>query len=122
MVADTAEPYFTLMYLPFDMDAMDADMPRFKQPVKTPHINDKGFVIYYTNGCPFNAKYVPILEKSAAEHGIGFKSIRIDSLEDAKNAPAAWTNYAVFYDGKYITNEMLSEKKFLAMNEELSKN
>jgi ribosomal protein S18 acetylase RimI-like enzyme len=122
MVADTAEPYFTLMYLPFDMDAMDADMPRFKQPVKTPHINDKGFVIYYTNGCPFNAKYMPILEKSAAEHGIGFKSIRIDSLEDAKNAPAAWTNYAVFYDGKYITNEMLSEKKFLALNEELSKN
>ena len=33
----------------------------------------------------------------------------------AQNAPIAWTNYAVFYNGVYITNEILSERKVLAL-------
>lgn len=77
------------------------------------------FDFYYTNGCPFTAKYVPILEKCAMEHGITLTTITIESREKAQNAPFAWTNFAVFYDGKYITNEILSEKKFLALSEQL---
>ena len=36
---------------------------------------------------------------------------KIDSLEKAKAAPAACTAYALFRDGEFITNEILSEKK-----------
>lgn len=116
LVADTAEPNFTLMYLPFEENA---PVPKFREQAKRPHISENGFVLYYTNGCPFTAKYVPVIEACAEQNGIPFKSIHIESREAAQNAPAAWTNYALFYNGEYVTNEILSEKKFLALVEKL---
>lgn len=110
-VADTAEPFFELLYLPFN----EADIPRFKECVKNPQIKEDGYVLYYTHQCPFTAKYVPVLEQAAKEHNISFKSIQINSKEDAQNMPVASTTYALFLDGKFVTNEILSEKKFLKM-------
>lgn len=110
-VADTAEPFFELLYLPFK----EADIPRFKDCVKNPQIKEDGYVLYYTHQCPFTAKYVPVLEQAAKEYNISFKSILINSKEDAQNMPVASTTYALFLDGKFITNEILSEKKFLKM-------
>ena len=115
-VADTAEPNFTLMYLPFADDAL---APKFREQAKRPHISEDGFVLYYTSGCPFTAKYVPIIEDCAKQNGIQFRSVHIDSREAAQSAPAAWTNYALFYNGNYVTNEILSEKKFLALADKL---
>ena len=115
-LADTAEPYFTLLYLPFDGSG---EKPRFKAAVKNPATEGEGFHLYYTPGCPFTAKYVPLIEGCARQRGIAFQSVLLDSREKAQNAPAAWTNYALFYNGKYVTNEILSEKKFLALWEEL---
>lgn len=117
--ADTANPNFTLYYLPF---SPDAPLPSFKDCAKAAVIEDKGFVLYYTSGCPFTAKYVPIIEKYAVSNGIEFKSIYVDSAEKAQNMPAAWTNYALFYNGGFVTNEILSEKKFQALYEKLKGN
>ncbi len=117
-VADKADPNFTLLYLPFDDNA---SVPQFKACVKTPKIDKSGFVIYYTHGCPFTAKYVPIVESFAKEKGIPFESVFIDSKEKAQNAPMAWTNYAVFYNGNYVTNEIQNEKKFMELVERFSK-
>lgn len=117
-VADTANPNFTLMYLPFDESA---SIPKFKNSVKQPHINKQGFVVYYTHGCPFTAKYVPIVEQAAKDNGIPFESVFLDSKEKAQNAPMAWTNYAVFYNGEYVSNEVLNEKKFLELVEHYRK-
>lgn len=111
-VADTAEPFFELLYLPFEEDA---EIPRFKDCVKNPKIDEMGYVLYYTHQCPFTAKYAPLIERAANEHGIPFKSILIDNREQAQNMPVASTTYALFCDGKFITNEILSEKKFLKM-------
>lgn len=115
-IADTAEPYFTLLYLPFKENE---NIPKFKAEAKNPHISEQGFVVYYADGCPFTAKYVPLIEKCAEQNGIKFKSVHIDSREKAQNAPAVWTNYALFYNGEYLTNEIQSEKKFLALAESL---
>lgn len=111
-LADTADPWFHLLYLPFEEKA---PVPKFRNCAKHPQIDAEGYVLYYTNGCPFTAKYVPLLEHIAQENGIPLTTIKIDSREKAQNAPAAWTNYALFYNGSYVTNEILSEKKFLAM-------
>lgn len=116
-IADTAEPCFTLMYLPFHDKG---ELPRFKSCAKTPRIENEGFTLYYTSGCPYTAKYVPIIEKYAVSKEIPFVSVHMDTREKAQNAPAAWTNYALFYNGTYITNEILSEKKFQAICDELS--
>lgn len=115
-VVDNANPNFTLMYLPFDKNA---PTPKFKDKVKQPHTDKQGFVVYYTHGCPFTAKYVPLVEQTAKDKDIPFESVFIDSKEKAQNAPMAWTNYAVFYNGKYVSNEILNEKKFLELVENL---
>ena len=102
--------------MPFDENT---EMPKFKESAKNPHISEKGFVLYYTAGCPYTEKYAPLIEEQARQNGIPFKSIHIDSWEKAQSAPTVWTNYALFYNGEYVTNEILSEKKFLALAESL---
>ncbi|HBN13074.1 MAG TPA: GNAT family N-acetyltransferase [Clostridiales bacterium] len=117
-VADKAEPFFTLMYLPFDESA---PAPKFKEGAKKPQTDKRGFAVYYTHGCPFTAKYVPLVESFARERGIEFESVLIDNKEKAQNAPCVWTNYAVFYNGEYISNEILNEKRFSELVEKLTR-
>jgi len=109
-VADEADNGIQLWYLPFEDKV---DMPQFKECAKHLHIEEKGYVLYYTSQCPFNAKYVPILEQTAKENGIPFKAIHIESRKEAQNAPTPVTNYALFHDGEYVTNEQMNDKKFL---------
>ena len=71
--------------------------------------------MYDTSQCPFNAKYVPVLEQTAKENAIPFHAIHIESREEAQNAPTPITNYALFRDGEYITNEKKKKKKFLKL-------
>jgi thiol-disulfide isomerase/thioredoxin len=72
-------------------------------------------VLYYTSQCPFNAKYVPIVEQTAKENGISFRAVHIESKEQAQNAPTPITTYALFYEGEYITNEQMNGTKFLKL-------
>ena len=111
-VCDESENGILLWYLPFSPDAAK---PAFKECAKRPHINDTGYVLYYTSQCPFNAKYVPIVEAAAKEHGIPFRSVHIKSKEEAQEAPTPVTTYALFYNGEYITNEQMNDTKFLKL-------
>ena len=111
-VCDEADNGIQLWYLSFDNDA---DKPQFKECAKHPHIDEKGYVLYYTSQCPFNAKYVPILDKTAKENDIPFRAIHIESREDAQSAPTPITNYALFHDGEYVTNEQMNDKKFMKL-------
>jgi len=111
-VCDEADNGIQLWYLPF---VMDADKPHFRECAKHPHIEETGYVLYYTSQCPFNAKYVPVLEQTAKENDIPFHAIHIESREEAQSAPTPVTNYALFHDGEYITNEQMSDKKFLKL-------
>ena len=51
----------------------------------------------------------------AKEHGIPLKVIHITDRETAQNAPAPVTTYALFRDGKFLTQSIQSDKKFLAL-------
>lgn len=114
LLADEANPTFQLMYLPFNSKAEDKK-PSFCPQVKEPRVKEKGFVLYYTNQCPYTAKYVPLLEAVAKAKGAKFKTIHIESSGQAQKAPAAVTTYCLFHDGEYLTNEIYSEKKFEAL-------
>lgn len=111
-VADEADNGIQLWYLPFGKDTVK---PQFKKCAKHPHIDEKGYVLYYTNQCPFNGKYVPIVEKCAKDNNITFKAVHLTSKEDAQNAPTPITTYALFKDGEYLTNEQMNDKKFLKL-------
>ncbi len=109
--ADTASPYFELMYMAFDKSA---EKPCFKSSVKETKQNHtgKGFTVYYTSQCPFTAKYIPILENMAKKRNVNFESVHVVTREQAQNAPIPFTTFSLFYNGEFITHEIQSEKKF----------
>ena len=111
-VCDEADNGIQLWFLPF---SDNAEKPRFKECAKHPHIEDSGYVLYYTDQCPFNAKYVPIVEQTAKEHNIPFRAIHIVSKEQARNVPTPITTYALFRNGEYLTNEQMNDTKFLKL-------
>ncbi len=111
-VCDEADNGIQLWALPF---APDEKLPKFKDCARHPRVEEKGWLLYYTNQCPFNAKYVPIVEQTAAEHGIPFRAIRLERREDAQNAPTPVTTYALFHNGAYVTNEQMNDKRFLKL-------
>lgn len=111
-VCDEADNGIQLWYLPFEADA---EAPGFRACAKHPHVDEMGYVLYYTSQCPFNAKYVPVLEQIAKENGIAFHAIHLQSREEAQSAPTPITTYALFHDGAYITNEQMNDKRFLKL-------
>ena len=111
-VSDEADNGIQLWYFPFDKGA---DVPRFKECARHPHIEEMGYVLYYTSQCPFNAKYVPVLEQTAKENDIPFRAIHFENREDVQNAPTPVTSYALFHDGEYVTNEQMNDKRFLKL-------
>lgn len=108
-VCDEADNGIQLWYLPF---AAESEKPCFKDCARHPCVEDSGYVLFYTNQCPFNAKYVPVVEATAKKNGVPFRSVHLESKEEAQNAPTPITTYALFCDGKYLTNEQMNETRF----------
>lgn len=113
-LADTAEPFFALYYLPLNEQA---EVPRFKDHLENSFDQANEYTLFYTAQCPFTAKYVPLLEEIAHEQGINLETVHLDTREAAQAAPCPTTTYALFHKGEFVTNEILSEKKFLALVE-----
>ncbi|MCR5730863.1 MAG: YoaP domain-containing protein [Ruminococcus sp.] len=111
-VCDEADNGIQLWYLPF---TDNAEPPEFRECAKHPHISEDGYVLYYTDQCPFNAKYVPIVEQTAKEQNIPFKAIHIETKEEAQTAPTPITTYALFCNGEYLTNEQMNDKKIIKL-------
>ena len=112
MVADTSSCGIMLMYLPF---GSDTEPPQFNECAKYPMADGDGFVLYYTDQCPFTHYWVPRVEAAAEEHSIPLKTIHIISREQAQNTPAPVTTYALFKDGEFLTQGIQSDKKFLKL-------
>ena len=64
-------------------------------------------------GLPFYDRNM--LDEIAKEKGIPFKAIHLQSKEQAQSAPTPITTYALFYNGKYLTNEQMNDKRFLKL-------
>ena len=100
------------MYLPIESDEQ---LPQFRECAKHPVMEETGFVLYYTDQCPYTYYWVPRVQAEAKEHGIPFKVIHITNTESAQNVPAPVTTYALFRDGQFLTQGIQSDKKFLAL-------
>lgn len=107
-VADTIGEY-ELLYLPFSKGAMK---PIFQMSAKKGEIEEQGMVLYYTAQCPFNEKYAPQLKQWANKLGTDVTLIKITSTTQAQQAPTPCPTYSFFHHGKFVTNEIFSEKKF----------
>lgn len=90
-VADISDCGINLMYLPIEPSAQ---MPKFRECAKHPAIEEIGFVLYYTDQCPYTYYWVSRVQEVAKEHGIPFKTVHITDKESAQNVPAPVTTYA----------------------------
>ena len=88
-LADTSDCGITLQYLPL---APDAEPPRFRECARHPGVAEV-----------------------ARAHNIPLKVIPVTDRESARNVPAPVTTYALFRDGKFVTQSIQSDKKFLAL-------
>lgn len=111
-VADKSACGITLMYFAFDENA---DLPQFKTCAKEPKTDEKGFIIYYTDQCPFTYYWTERVRQVAEENGIELKLVHITDKQTAQNMSAPVTTYALFKDGKFLTHVIQSDKKFLAL-------
>lgn len=87
-------------------------MPRFAESVKTGKTEEMGIVLYYTRQCPHTDKYVPVLKECAVKHGLNLTVHELTTTLEAQKAPTPFTTYTLFYNGEFITNEIMSEKRF----------
>ena len=110
--ADVSDCGINLMALPL---MPDAELPKFKSCAKHPKMDEDGFVLYYTDQCPFTAYWVPKVQETAQAHNIPLKVVHITDKETARNLPAPVTTYALFRDGKFVTQGIQSDKKFLKL-------
>lgn len=79
-------------------------------------------MLYYTNQCPHTEKYAPLVKEIADQKGVPMKLIKIETTYAAQMAPSPCTSYSLFDHGEFVTNEILSEKKFLGYLDSKRKN
>ena len=83
--------------------SFDGSIPRFAAGAKQMTVDAKGLTVYYNLQCPYIPQRVEKLREHCDSNGIPAEFILVDSLEKAKALPCVFNNWAVFYDGKFVT-------------------
>lgn len=68
-------------------------------------------MIAYKDHCPFTAFYVHEMLAAASDAGVPAKAVRLAPLEEAKNVPSAFCTMRVFYNGDFLSHEVMSKSK-----------
>ena len=110
-LCDTAPPYFELWYKRFKKDA---PMPVFNASVKNASCDvPSGLAVYYTEACPFTDFYVNTeLAEAAKEKNIPLLIKKITTMEEAQQHFVPFTIFSLFYNGKFVTHQILSKNSF----------
>lgn len=109
-VVDTAEPYFELLFLKFDSKA---ENPSFTNNSKKAICANKvGFEFIYSNQCPFMEEYSQLLSDIAKKYNIPFHINKLQNYKEVQEMGSPFGTLGIYYNGNFITHELLSEKKF----------
>lgn len=92
--------------------SFNQEIPSFNDNARKVEIEDKKITIYYSNECPFTLHSINEIKEYCNEKNIDINVIYIDSLEKAKNVPCIFNNWAVFKDGKFVSNTILNKNSF----------
>lgn len=101
-VVDTTENGYELLALSFD-----GTKPRFAPNAKREEIDRKELTVYYDMQCPYIVQYIERVKKYCEIEGVPVSLIEIDTLQKAKKLPCVFNNWAVFYNGKFQTVNLL---------------
>ena len=98
---DTAGEY-ELLALSFD-----GNVPHFAPNAKKQTLDRKELTIYYDDQCPYILQRIEKLREYCAASAIAASFIHVETLAQAKELPCVFNNWAVFYDGKFVTVNQL---------------
>ena len=109
-VVDKAAPYFELLTLRFNKEA---DAPQFREEARNGECsNKKGFTFIYSNQCPFMEEYVKLLNSVATSMNYKSKIIKLENHDDAQQLGSPFGTLGIYYNGKFIGHELMTEEKF----------
>lgn len=91
------------------------EKPKFDECVKKEEIKDKTFTIYYSPQCPFTNNCIKEAKEFVEESKQNINFVCIDTLEKAKLVPCIFNNWAVFKDGKFLSNTLLNKNSLNKM-------
>jgi GNAT superfamily N-acetyltransferase len=102
---DSTPAGFSLLYLPFDDHA---PVPHFNEQAKRGTCPDKnGYVVYYTNRCPYTDYHVTVsLTETAEKRNLNITVIQLETMEQAQAAPTPATIFSLFYNGQFVTTDL----------------
>lgn len=83
--------------------SFDGTVPHFTQGAKRQTVAHEGLTVYYDDQCPYIPQRIEKLRMYCAERAIPARSFRVDTLAQAKALPCVFQNWAVFYDGQFVT-------------------
>ncbi len=120
-ICDICQPYFELVVKKFKSNATAPSFLKSTGQTILPDYPD-GFVFFYSNQCTFTENYVQFLKEMAESHSIPVKIVKLNSLKAAQEAPVPFTIFSIFFNGKFVTHEILSPKRFEKFIESQKKN
>lgn len=108
-VCDTAPPHYELLV----RRMKDAASPTFNESVRRTIIDhNNGLVFVYSDQCPYIAKFMNVMIEAADEQQIPVKRSKIGNAKEAQEMPFAFGTFGVFYDGKFLTHDIMTKKGF----------
>lgn len=102
---DTTPAGFSLLYFPLNDKAQT---PHFNKEAKFAEAPDKkGYVVYYTNRCPYTEYHIKeSLSETAEKRHLNIKVIKLETIKHAQSAPTPATIFSLFYNGKFVTTDL----------------
>ena len=97
---DTAGGY-ELLALSFD--GAEPGLVKFTDGAKRQEIESRELTIYYSAQCPFILQKLDNIRAYCEANDVPASFLPLDTLEKAKELPCVFNNFALFYQGKFET-------------------
>jgi len=119
-LVDKAEPYFELLVLKLNEGAKN---PEFNSNAQSGICNNKnGFTFNFSNQCPFMEEYVYLLSEVLKSRNIPYQINKIGTYKEMQETGSPFGTLGIYYNGQFITHELMPEKKFNHFIDELISN
>ena len=72
----------------------------------------KGWNLIYADQCPWHEKSVVALLNTAMDYDVDLKITKLETAQEAKNAPSGYGVFSLLHDGKLLEDHYLSATRF----------
>ena len=100
---DTTENGYELLALSFD-----GTTPKFALNAKKCEIENKELTIFYDMQCPYIYQEIKSIKEYCTSQNVPASFIQVDTLKKAKELPCIFNNFALFYNGKFETVNLIT--------------